>query len=412
MSRNRLFAGSALAVAALLSVSACGSSANSSAGAQVKTVLLANVEDLTGPASVYGIPESNGAQLAVRQINAAGGIKSLGGARLVLKKFDTASNVDAGVTQAQAAVNAGAAAVVGGEISDTVLAGTNVTQRAGIPWLDTGATASKIHQRGDGTVFEVTYDSAQFETAVYDTLEEATRQLGIGSPTLAIPYSQSSYGQESLQAFLQANSGKYKVRCEFSYPLTTTDFSSVATRAAACGATDIVNLGYPTDGVALSRLFATQFHPRIKVWAATGMDPGTAISQLGSAANGALTIAAPAPDEKGVTAAFDKEFAAYRAQFHATPTVTSWAGYAAVHFIAAALERAGSTSGAKLTAALHRVTLTQGDGDVYSYPGTLSFTAQGTLRTAPAIVAEIQNDKIVPVWPPAYDKSPLAAYPF
>ena len=141
-----------------------------------------------------------------------------------------------------------------------------------------------------------------------------------------------------------------------------------------------------------------------------GMDPGAAISQLRSTANGALAISTPVPGVKGATASFDKEFAAYQARFHASPNVTAWAGYSSVYFIAAALEQAGSTDATKLTAALHRVTLTQGHGDVYSYPKTLSFTEPGTLGVAPAIVAQIQDGKAVPVWPAAYAAAAITPY--
>ena len=131
---NKLAIG-AVTVAALLAAAACSSSGSSTSktSAHVSSVTIGEVTDLSGVASAYGVPENQGAQIAVQQINAAGGIKSLGGAKLVLKTFDTASNPDNGQTEASDAVSAKVSAVFGGEISDTVLAGINVTQRAGVP---------------------------------------------------------------------------------------------------------------------------------------------------------------------------------------------------------------------------------------------------------------------------------------
>jgi branched-chain amino acid transport system substrate-binding protein len=420
---RRLAAFSAVVTAMMLFAAACSSSGNKSstgsggtagAGGSARTVTIGVVEDLSGAASVYGIPEMNGAQLAVQEINAAGGIKSLGGAKLALQKFDTASDPNQGVTQAQAAATAHVAAVVGGEISDTVLAGVAVTQRAGIPWLVTGGTANKIHQLGYNTVFQNIFDSDQYESDVLALLKEANTQLGISTPTLAVPYSQSSYGDEAFQAFTAANSSNYnyKVACSFSYPLTTTDFSSIAARSASCGATDIVNLGYPTDGLSLTKLFATQFHPTAKVWAATGLDPTLAVSQLGANANGVLTTANLNPTDKGVTSYFTKEYNAYKTQFKATPVFQTWQGYSSIYFIAAALQKAGSTDGAKLTAALHQVSLTQGHGDVYATPSSLSFASNGTLNQAPFVFSQVQNQTPMPVYPSTYAEAKIQPYPF
>jgi branched-chain amino acid transport system substrate-binding protein len=417
----RLAACSAAVAALMLIAAACGSSSKKSSsgsgssggsGGSARTITIGVVEDLSGAASVYGIPEMNGAQLAVQEINAAGGIKSLGGAKLALEKFDTASDPNQGVPQAQAAVSAHVAAVIGGEISDTVLAGVAVTQRAGIPWLVTGGTANKIHQLGYDTVFQNIFDSNQYESDVLALLKEANTQLGITTPTLAVSYSQSSYGDEAFQAFTNANAGQYKVACSFSYPLTTTDFSSIAARSAACGATDIVNLGYPTDGLSLTKLFATQFHPSAKVWAATGLDPTLAVSQLGANANGVLTTANLNPSDKGVTSYFTKEYNAYKAQFNSAPVFQTWQGYSSVYFIAAALEKAGSTDGAKLTSALHHVTLTQGHGDVYATPSTLSFASNGTLSEAPFVFSQVQNQTPLPVYPSTYAEAKIQPYPF
>lgn len=418
--RRRLAVLSAIAAITLV-VAACGSSNNNkpsssggspTTGASARTITIGVVEDLSGAASVYGIPEMNGAQLAVQEINAAGGIKSLGGAKLALQKFDTASDPNQGVAQAQAAVSAHVAAVVGGEISDTVLAGVAVTQRAGVPWLVTGGTANKVHQLGYNTVFQNIFDSDQYEADVLALLKEADSQLGITTPTLAVPYSQSSYGDEAFQAFSSANNNQDKILCSFSYPLSTTDFSSVAARSASCGATDIVNLGYPTDGLSLTKLFATQFHPKAKVWAATGLDPTYAVSQLGANANGVLTTANLNPSNKGVTSYFTKEYNDYKTQFNATPVFQTWQGYSSVYFIADALQKAASTDGAKLTSALHQVTLTQGHGDVYASPSTLSFASNGTLNSAPFVFSQVQNQVPVPVYPSTYAQAKIQPYGF
>ena len=62
--------------------------------AQPPTVKVGMVEPLTGPMADVGQDSRLGAQMAVEAINAAGGIKSLGGARLELLVADSQTKVD------------------------------------------------------------------------------------------------------------------------------------------------------------------------------------------------------------------------------------------------------------------------------------------------------------------------------
>jgi branched-chain amino acid transport system substrate-binding protein len=409
---NKLAMG-AVTVAALLAAAACSSSGSSTGNtsAHVSSVTIGEVTDLSGVASAYGVPENEGAQIAVQQINAAGGIKSLGGAKLVLKTFDTASNPDNGQTEASDAVSAKVSAVFGGEISDTVLAGINVTQRAGVPWVDVGGTANEIHERGYSTVFQMTHDSTQFATEWLDVAKLAAQKVGITSPTVAIAYSESSYGEELLSAFDTANaSAGMKVVTNFGYPLTTTDFSAVAARLAASSANIIFNMGYPADGLALAKLFATQSKPKAKVILLAGSDAEDVTGQLKTQADGTFMNGDLAPGVTGLPAAFSTFYQQFEAKFHSAPNSQSNAGYVAVRFIAAALEKAKSASPSAVATALHGVTLTQSTGNIYPEPTTLSFASDGTLNEAPFYAAQIVGGVGKLVYPTSVSETSITPY--
>lgn len=408
---NKLAIG-AVAASALLAAAACSSSSSTTAAtSHPATITLGEVTDLSGVASAYGIPENQGAQIAVQQINAAGGIKSLGGAKLAIKTFDTASNPDNGQTEATDAVSAKVSAVFGGEISDTVLAGINVTQRAGVPWVDAGGTANEIHERGYSTVFQMTHDSTQFATEWLNVAKLAAQKVGITTPTVAIAYSESSYGEELLSAFNTANgTAGMKVVTSFGYPLTTTDFSSIAARLAASSANIIFNMGYPADGLALAKLFATQSKPKAKVILLAGSDAEDVTGQLTTEADGTLMNGDLSPSVTGIPAAFTSFYNAYQAKFHSAPNSQSTEGYVAVQFIAAALEKAKSSSPSAVATALHGVTLTQTTGNIYPEPTTLSFASDGTLVQAPFYAAQITGGVGKLVYPTSVSETTITAY--
>lgn len=398
----------------LVLAAACGSSGGSSTNSGAKnpsTITLGEITDLSGVASFYGVPENHGAEIAVDQINAAGGIKSLGGAKLAIKTFDTASNPDNGQTEATAAVGAKVTAIFGGEISDTVLAGINVTQRAGVPWVDAGGTANEIHERGYNTVFQAVHDSTQFAAEWLAVAELAAQKLGISKPTVAIAYSESSYGDELYQAWnTAAASTSLKTVTSFGYPLTTTDFSSIAARLAASNADIILNMGYPGDGLALAKLFATQSKPKAKIVLLAGSDAGAVTGQLASQANGALMIGDIVPGVTGLPASFTTFYNAYEAKYHSAPDSQSMSGYIAVQFIAAALEEAKSDSPSAVAAALHKVTLTQTTGDIYPDPTTLSFASDGALNNAPFYASQITGGQGKLIWPTDVAETTIVAY--
>jgi branched-chain amino acid transport system substrate-binding protein len=400
------------AIAVALVAAGCGSSNDSSSGSggtKASTVTLGEVTDLSGAASVYGTPENHGAQIAVDQINAAGGIAGLGGAKLKIKTYDTQSSPDQGVPQATAAVGDKVTAIFGGEISDTVIAGTNVTQRAGIPWINAGGTANEIVSRGYDTVFTVNKDSDQYGAGWAEAIRTAASALGISNPKVVIAYSDTTYGQQLLDGFTKDASGM-TITSKFGYPPTSTDLSSVAARLASADADVIFNAGYPGDGIALGKLFATKFKPKAKVVIGGGSDAADVIAQIKDQGNGMLVLGDLAPDSKGVPSSFTKMYDDYKAKYGAIPNTQALAGYVAVRVIAQALEDAKSTDSKALTAALKKVELTADNGNVYPSPATLSFDSNGALKEAPIYLSQIVDGAQVLVYPAAVAGAQITAY--
>ena len=380
-------------------------SSGSSGGSSSKTILIGNVEDLSGASSVLGIPENQGAQMAVDEINAAGGIKSLGGAKLKLVKFDTASNPDNGATETQAALAQHVVAIVGGENSNTVLTGTNISERAGVPWLNTGGTSDSILSRGYPGVFTFDFDSTEFASGWLSALDAAAK--AVGAPmSMSLPYSDSSYGLEFLASMKAISNGGFSLKSSFSYPLTTTDFSTVADRAAHVGAGTIFNVGYPTDGVSLAKLWGSEFKPAgAKVVAVAGTGCST-LTGLGTTANGTLCLFTVAPGDKGTTSYYDAQYQDYMKLYKTAPI--EWNGFEAVQFLAGALQKSGSTSGSALVSALHSTSLQPQQGDIYASP--ISFSSKGVISYWPVTVGQMEGGKAVSVFPTEYATAKIQAY--
>ena len=103
----------------------------------MKEVKIAMLVPLSGPWARQGILEKFGAEMAIDDINKAGGIKSMGGAKLKLLEYDTGDTAEKAKDAAQRLL-AQEPDVVGGFgcwLSTFTLAVTEVTERAQLPWL-------------------------------------------------------------------------------------------------------------------------------------------------------------------------------------------------------------------------------------------------------------------------------------
>src|SRR6266542_1640223 len=103
--------------------------------AQAPTVKIGVVHCVTGPLAEPGQACRLGAQMAADAINAAGGIKSLGGARLELILGDTQSKPDVARAEGERVVNAGAQVLMGTFSSGDTQAIVPVAQQRRVPFL-------------------------------------------------------------------------------------------------------------------------------------------------------------------------------------------------------------------------------------------------------------------------------------
>jgi len=125
------------------------------ARAQAKDVKVAMLVPLSGPWARSGLLVQMGARMAIEEINAAGGIKSLGGAKMTLVEYDAGDSAEKAKNAAQRMVaqEPELAGGFGAWLSTFTLAVTEVTERVSLPWL-TLSYSDLITGRGFKYVFQ------------------------------------------------------------------------------------------------------------------------------------------------------------------------------------------------------------------------------------------------------------------
>lgn len=134
-----------------------GTSGGSSGGAQKpagETILIGHFGSMTGSEATFGQSTDNGIRLAVKEINAAGGVK---GRPIELKTYDDqGKSQEAGTAVTRLITSDKVAAVLGEVASSLSLAGGRVAQQYGVPMITPSSTNPAVTQIGD-MVFRVCF---------------------------------------------------------------------------------------------------------------------------------------------------------------------------------------------------------------------------------------------------------------
>jgi branched-chain amino acid transport system substrate-binding protein len=155
--------------------------------AQSPAVNIGVIQPLSGANAQFGINCRNGIELVTDAINAAGGIKALGGAKINLVVSDATSNPSLAPTVAQCLITQNElTAVLGAFASSLTLAISEVTARADIPFLL--AFADEITGRGLESVFQVTAKASVIGRAQVNYILAIAEAAGSKIEKIAIMY--------------------------------------------------------------------------------------------------------------------------------------------------------------------------------------------------------------------------------
>jgi branched-chain amino acid transport system substrate-binding protein len=130
-------------------------------------VKIALVVPLSGRWARQGQLKKMGADMAIEEINSQGGIKALGGAKIVLREADAGDSVEKAVSAAQRVLTREKiSAGIGSWLSSFTLGVTEVAERLQVPWL-TLSYADNITERGFKYTFQTSpVSSLQAEQAL------------------------------------------------------------------------------------------------------------------------------------------------------------------------------------------------------------------------------------------------------
>jgi branched-chain amino acid transport system substrate-binding protein len=153
-----------------LATTACG--AGAAGGGSGGTVNIGLLVPLTGPYAETGEMQQLGAQLAVDEINKAGGVKALGGAKLKLVVRDAGTQVSDSVSAMTSLLAPGnITAGIGTGITSNTIAATEVSEQRKTPWLDV-TFGDQLTSRGFRYLFITSPLSSELDKELFPAVQQ------------------------------------------------------------------------------------------------------------------------------------------------------------------------------------------------------------------------------------------------
>lgn len=325
-----------LAAAAILGL---GASASAPALAQsADPVRIAATFPLTGNAAAFGENARDGAQLAVDQVNAAGGVF---GKPVAFDVQDNRCNpTEAVKIITQMLSDPGYTALFDGLCSSVVLASMPIVQRDQIPYMVATASATTISEQagvgGNTWTFKFNPTDLTMATAMVKWLDEkglADKVAFLGEDT--------DFGRSGEDGFTQAMAGiGKKMALQDFYQQGVADFSAVLTKLKASQPSVIALYGLSSDQQNIVNQMAT-FGLKIPLTGRLQTDvlPPQALS---SGFLDGTTSVQPYSSELD-TPENAKFVAQYKEKYGSVPNSIAYSGFEAMHTLLDAVKRAGST---------------------------------------------------------------------
>jgi branched-chain amino acid transport system substrate-binding protein len=322
--------------------------------AQTQSVKIIGLVELSGTGATSGTNFNDGVKLAVKEINAAGGIL---GHKVEYTASDTQSQPQVAKALAVRAIDDGAYVVMGPVFSGSIMVSMVETRRAEIPNF-TGGEAAAITQQGNPYIFRtsLTQSTAMPKVARYlDNLK---------AKTVAIIYTNNDFGKGGRDIFIKAlEPHGIKVVADISTDPGQVDFSSAVLKAKQANADALFVYTNEEEAARALRELRKQGYDK-PIVGETVLTSQKVIELAGDAANGAvahvgLTADAPDPGIRAFASKFEKEY-------NYKPDHNGLKGYTGMYIVKAVTERVGKFDPKAFADAMHSVRLSAKE-----YPGIL-----------------------------------------
>jgi len=358
------------------------------ARAQAASIKVGVLHPVTGALAYSGNLSRLGATMAIDEINAAGGIKSMGGAKLQALLGDAQSKPEVGASEVEKMNEQGVNAIVGSYASAICLATTQAAAKYSIPHLVDVGVADQIVERGLKNTFRFGPGYKIVTAAAINNLHIMNTVAGKPAKTVMIIHEESLFGTGTANLLASQLPGLgYEVKEIVKHANPTRDFNNIVLRMKSINPDIVIPANYYNEYALLLRTMKQQ---NVKPKAVFSVLGGAAssfkfVKEFSDAANGVIDVNHWYNPKDKRAHALRKKVEGMRDQFY---TYEVFLNYQAVYLLADALERGKS---AKREDIINALTGSTWDKHFMPYGPTKFVNGQNT-GAAPLTMQVLKGD--------------------
>ncbi|MGL4608309.1 MAG: ABC transporter substrate-binding protein [Trueperaceae bacterium] len=360
-----------------------------------ETVKIGAITTLTGRLAEFGRQQQAGFQVALDEINAAGGIN---GQQVEMLLEDSASDVNKGLAAAEKLVNEGVGVVINEYSSSIVKAQAEYFTREKVPNLIVSASDVSITNPGSDYVFRVSPPTIEYAKVLFDIFKDN------GLTTVAILAGTGAF-EKSVQdsALARAEADGVQVVGNQNYDKGLTDFRPILNGFKAANPDAVLLIGYQEDSVAVMRQAQEiGLNPKIFAGGAAGFALPAFIEGAGPASEYLVTATAwvSSINREGATELRDTLSAALGGD---EPTYHAAQAYATMLVAIDAITRAGTATDREAIRAALLETNLETPYDTITFEEFDGFKNQNPVPMVAEQVQEVDGAlTFVPIYPKDY----------
>ena len=374
--------------------------------AQAAAVKIGVLQPLTGALASDGQAGRLGAELAIKAINAAGGIKALGGAAIEPNFGDARSTPEGGSSEVERMASEGVSAIVGGFASPICLAATQAASRYDLPYIVDVGVSDKIVTRDLKNTFRFAPGASIVSAHALENLVKLNDAAGKPIKTILLIHEDGLFGT-GLATLLQTELPKlgFDVLDSIAHPTPSRDMSNIALAIKAKNPDLVIPSSYYGEFVLLARTMQQQHIKPKGIYAVLN---GAAsnyrfVKEFPEAAQYVIDTNHWYDPRNATALALKKEVDGMGKFF----TYNVALNYSAMLLLADAIERAGSSDRVKIIEALAASTF---DKHIMPYGPTKFVNGQNT--GAAPVNTQVQDGDIKVIYPDAFaDAKPVFPIP-
>ena len=346
------------------------------------SVKIYGLVELSGTGTTSGTNFNNGIKLAVKEINAAGGIL---GRKIEYIAEDTQSNPGVAKGLAQKAVDEGSYVVMGPVFSGSILVSMAETKRAEIPNF-VGGEAAAITQQGNPYIFRTSFTQSTAMPKVASYVSDK-----IKAKVIDIIYTNNDFGKGGRDLAMKSFEAKgIKMGADISTDAGQVDFSSAVLKARQSGSDALFVYTNEEEAARLLKELRKQGYNK-PILGETVLTSQKVIELAGEAANGAIAhvgLTADAPET--TVKKFDQ---AYQKEYQTRCDHNGLKGYSAMYIVKAVTEKMGKFDSKAFAQTMHGISFS-----TKQYPGILldvSYDANGDLDRESYMTKVVNGKQVV-----------------